>query len=427
MSEGCASYPGGNERDLEDENSWRNTSTRMMRTMVRRSVALAGFPVFLGIIGFQIWGRGQSWSHEWLWAIYNFHFVVVLLGPIGAGFGAWEGVRIAGSRDVVGSSPRGIRGPVGGWTAIVTWLGLAYGVGLLVVITLVKLTGTPGWPTGGELLTLGPPLGLLSLQVSTGVLAGWVTSSRLSSPAMGVGWLVVTLAFYTLGPARFVRVGGATASLIGLRPRPEIQLTQVGLFVGGAILALALTGKVGGRTLGVAYPWIAVGLLTTTLSGGFLLQTDARIFQQADPNLVCEGSQPVVCAAPGYRRYLRATRETLVPYLRTLEDEGVATPRRFEQGRSGPTGNAASIPSDMLLGERGLAPAVVLSAYVPSGCSVGGSRGLAQTFSELDAWLRMKVRGDRGGASFLPRVARGNPSEQSEWLREKISSLQHCG
>ena len=78
----------------------------MSSTALRRSAGRTGFPVMLAVVATHLVLRDRTWTHEWLWAIYQLGFVTVLLGPLVSGVAAWEGWRLSSAADSVATSVR---------------------------------------------------------------------------------------------------------------------------------------------------------------------------------------------------------------------------------------------------------------------------------------------------------------------------------
>jgi hypothetical protein len=111
--------------------------------LLRRSIGLVALPALLALVLVHIYARGRLWSHEWLWGFYNYHFLLTMLGPIGAGLGAWEGFRLSRASDLLAGSGRTLSATASAWAALMAWLLVAYGFGLSLVVAHILLEGSP--------------------------------------------------------------------------------------------------------------------------------------------------------------------------------------------------------------------------------------------------------------------------------------------
>jgi hypothetical protein len=404
---------------------------RLARVMVRRSVGLPVLPVLLAVVAVHILGRARPWTSEWMWAVYQYHFLTVLLAPVAVGIAAWEGTRLARASDTLGAAGRVLPALAASWAALYGWVLAAYLVGLLAVIGVVKASGTPGWPGLAELATLAPPLSLLAGDMAVGIALGWRLRSVLTAPAAAVAVFGLTILFYSNGPTNLVEVGGATDSLVGLVPRASRQAAQVAWYAALGGFALLLAEQCPGwprmraRRLRVSSGVVAVAALLLLLTIG------GPEFDRRPVDLRCHGPEPLICLAPGYDRRSGAIREAVVPYVRALKDAGLPLPGRFVQLGERPPDEprTAILPVQLVLGDRSLASSAVLSAFVPSGCDVAGDRRTGDSFIGLSYWIEARAAGRPFDDNpTLPMVLRtGSAEQQRTWLRSAIDTLAACG
>ncbi len=385
-------------------------------------------PALLVLVGLHIFGRSRPWEHEWLWAIYQYHFSTVLLGPAAAGLAAWEGFRAQQAEDLLESSGRAGRAVALAWAAVFAWVLVAYTAGLLTVLALVKLSGTPGLPRSPELLTLLPALALLAGETSTSFAVAWRVRSPLVAPAAAIAWFLVTLLLYVGGPEAAIRVGGATTSLVGLRPRPDVQAAQVLFYVSLAVLSLlSMRRRVYAERFRLRALRLA-GLAVPALPAILLASLGPNVLERVPTRLACFGRHPLLCAAPGYVNRLPEVRAVLRPYLAALEAIGVDTPTRFDQ--SAPPGSAAApLPIEIFLrtSDHEVARSTVLQWYERSGCNVSGNVRLVQDYVGLDYWLEAQATGEHPDDPTLPRaLAKGTEDQQAIWVRRALGDLQAC-
>lgn len=395
---------------------------------VRRSIGAGGFLALVVLVGLHVLARGRPWTHEWLWAIYQFNFSVVLLGPAAAGLAAWEGYRTQQAEDLFASAGRAWRAVVLSWAGVFFWVVLAYGVGLVTVLVLVKVSGTPSVPSTQELWTILPALFLLSGQTSSSFALAWRVGSPLVAPAAAIAWFVVTIGLYVLGPEAAIRVGGATTSLVGLRPRLDVQITQMFFYGSLTIASLAWTRRPIHRESRLQV-LRASALIAPVLVAAAVLRLDSGVLERVSTDLECFGSEPVLCAAPGYVEQLPDVRAALRPYLDALEAIDVETPTRFDQSIVPGVSNAAPLPIEVFLrtDDHEAARSTVLQSFAPVDCNISADINLVQTFVGVDYWLEAEVSGDRPFDPSLPDVlVSGTSDRQADWVRGALADLQAC-
>ncbi len=403
------------------------------RVHLRRSSALAALPAFLILVGLHVFGRGRMWVHEWLWALYQYHFVTVLLGPPAAGVAAWEGQRAARSSEVAAAAGATVRAMVASWAGVYAWTLVAYAAGLVAVVALVRMAGTPAWPDGVAASTLGPPATLLAAETAVGFAIGRGIRSPLVPPFVAVGTFLVVLFSYTVGPARLLDVGGASASMLGLAPRPSLQVSQILLYLALALAALSSPMWARGRTVARrAGATLAVSVVLAAAAANVVRQGPDH-FQRVPTPLRCIGAEPEVCVGPGYARLAADARALLLPYLDELQGAGAPVPERFEQTanrgeRAAPLGGLMFqlIRYGPEVAEAG-APAAIVLWYMGPSCDVFREPA-ATAFDGLTAWLESRVHPERViGELDPPVLSRGTLDEQRAWVRRAVRVLMACG
>lgn len=404
----------------------------MTATLFWRSAGRFTAPVMLAVVAAHLFLRNRTWSHEWMWAVYQFGFVTILLGPLVAGVAAWEGWRLATAADLLTTSLRPRRAALQAWVATLAWGLLAYAVGLVVVGVLVKVAGTPGFPDVRVIGAALPPVALLAAEGALGMLAGWWVRHALAAPAAALGCFLLSLWFYTGGPSQFITVGGATASLVGLAPKPGLELAQVLCFAAAGALALLLIGRPRPRSAAPAPPGeripLACGAAILVAAAGLLLSRTGNVLEPVDAELSCVGSAPAVCVAPGYLSDATSARAVLLPYLVRLRADGVPVPATFSQGLT--PGHLTSGPVDatFLLGDHSGAPFLVLNAYLDKACFDVASSRVQDEWSAVLAWLDPGTAKGPAGDPGIPAIARGpSTPAQRAWVRQAVADLSACG
>ncbi len=394
--------------------------------LLRRSVGLAGMPALLTLAMLHIFGRARPWVHEWLWSIYQFNFVTVLVGPVVAGLAAWEGARLARHRSLYLVSDRLRLALFASWGAMLTWVTVAFLTGLSVVLALVKSAGTPGLPSLGDLAAVTPAVALLAAEGALGLAIGWRLRSPLTAPGSALLVFLGSLLLYGNGPGQLIIVGGATDSLVGLSPRPGLQVAQVTFYVLFGIASIVLAApQVETRRLNRASGPLA--LVLVVLAALVVVTRGGSPLAPRTTDLRCYGTGPTVCAGPGYARLLPEARTALLPYVAALERAGVVVPERFEQGQEPGTVTVAPLSIGLLGGRRDEAPLLLMAAYSRKDCDASNTDVL-QTQAALLYWLTAQVDSRAPTSPMLPNVLRnGSPADQQLWVRQAVAVLQRCG
>lgn len=399
-----------------------------MRTAFRRSVGRIAAPVMVAVVAAHLFLRSRTWTHEWMWAIYQFGFVTILLGPVLAGIAAWEGWRLSTSSDLLTTSLRPRRAAGMEWAATLAWGLLIYFTGLFVVTVLVRDGGTPGWPDPRELGAALPPIALLGAETGLGMLAGWWVRHALAAPAAALGCFLLSLWFYAAGPSQFITVGGATASLVGLAPRPGLEVAQVLCFVAMASTAVLLVARA--RPFSAA-PVVPAGRIPVIASGVVLVAAATLlhsygqdVLEPVDARLICVGTTPAVCVAPGYLSDAARARTILLPFLGRLKAAGVPVPPVFRQGATPGRLAAAPIDASFLLGDDTEVPFLILNAYVSKSCFDTAPSRLQDEWSDVITWLDPRATKASKADAGSPDPA--NPAELAV-IRKDIADLTACG
>jgi hypothetical protein len=360
----------------------------MVGLVARRGPAVVAFVASIGLIAAHVGLRSRWWRYEWGWAWYQFHFATIILAPVTAGIACAWGARWGKYRTSLGTAPRAVPALVG--LALVPWGAVvaAYAVGLVAV----SLTVASSSRTGVELrvlLTLAPPMALLFACCALGLAVGVRGANRVLAPLVAVATFVVLLVGYTAGPARFVKVGGATATLVGLAPRPVVQIGQVLLYLGVGVAALVAVAALGPR-VGTRLVRTGVILLVMVGSGsGLLIAAGDREFDHHRVELVCEGQEPRICVAPGYRVLAGELRSALAPHYRALEAASLPAPRNLVQLPVASLPDGVLIDPVSVLRSPEFSDGYLLSGFIPEGCRrIDSAHRAGQGFAALADFLQ---------------------------------------
>ena len=404
----------------------------MIRTALRRSAALPALPVLLAIVAAHIALRPRLWAHEWFWAIYQFNFVTILIGPLLAGVAAWEGWRCSAAADLLdtGAQPRRV--------AAVTWLAtllcglLVFVVGLVSVGIIVRVAGTPGAPPLAALASVLPAMGLLAAECAVGLLIGWWVRHVLAAPAAAVGCFLLSLWLYVSGPTVLIEVGGASGSMIGVSVRVGPALAQLAYFAAVVLLAVLLVGR--------PRPWsgtpAALASLAPAATAGVLVLGTASILVAQGPNrlqpapeaLVCVGTAPQVCVSAGYVRYAAGARAALLPYLSRLTEAGVPVPAKFAQNANPGELTVGPIESTLLLGRTDGAGFAVINSYLSKRCPIDQDPALQTEWNGIISWLYAGSVPISVDDASIPSIVRGPQTPtQLAWVKAAMAHLAACG
>lgn len=399
-----------------------------MMLMARRSFGLALLPAMMGIVLLHIFARERPWTHEWFWAVYQLNFVTVMLGPIVAGIGAWEGVRFSRSRGLLSTSNRVLAGLGALWFALLMWALVAYAVGLAIVMAMVKLAGTPDLPDTRAIIAILPAVALLAALAAIGLAIGWVLKSPLAAPACVVGSFLVILLLYIKGPGQLIIVGGATDSLLALAPRRNLQAAQILCYLIVSMASLVLAAHSFGWPRR-HHPMAASALGgLAVLSAALVVAQGGTILQPYAPKLQCFGVDPEVCAGPGYAPRLSDARTALLPYIRVLQGAGVPVPHRFSQAQDPGNPEVGPLSLGLLQGSGDEAAPLVMASYFQKSCDTKSNPKVIEAHQYASYWLEASVSGTSLPYDpAIPDVLRtGNPEEQRRWMREAIQMIQQC-
>jgi len=332
--------------------------------------------------------RPRGWVYEWRWATYQYQFSTVLLAPLVAGIAAVIGRRWSSARVQLASSPRGGLGLVLGAVPVTLVVLGAYVAGFVVVVVLAKGAGTPGMPSAGELALFGPAMAQLIVAVAGGYVVGWWTRSLLAAPLVAVVVFAGLLGGWVGGEVALVKVGGASASLVGLQQAGSVIQNQV-VFFGFATVAIGGVAVARLRRSGWAVP---AGAAVIALVGLVpLLNWTGEPLVAVDEPMVCSGESPRICVAEPYERFVPDLRSRLDPMVERLQVQGVAVPVEVRQAfYLGMDPGVGAVAQEALVSEDPQAAEFALvSAWLHDECtSAEEMRAQSQVLATLQDSLR---------------------------------------
>lgn len=364
------------------------------RVIVRRSVAQPAAIVTLVVGMLNFFLRSTEPLHEMTWAVYNYNFVTVLLAPTLAGLAAWDGVRLSYASEALRARAVDLRALTLTWLATSAAVAATYLVGAGAIVVSVKVFGTPGWGEPLTYWTLLPAIGLLSAALAVGLSAGWVTERWVTVGIVPVVTFGTMIFGYSVD-ATFVRVGGATASLIALQPRLEVGTAQMVLYM--AVAGLALVGgtrRLPSRRLAAGF------LIGAAVGASTLLSTANGTLEQHTIMVDCRGSDPEVCLAPEYERYRDGVEAAIRPLAHSIAASGVLDLTRLTQDATDNGPGVGFIPMVRSVRDDPATVAIgAISNSILAGCGEIDTPEVLAAQGVFLTWLDMAYEGSMKGAT----------------------------
>ncbi|MFJ7153506.1 hypothetical protein ACIQUQ_01065 [Streptomyces sp. NPDC101118] len=400
---------------------------RTTALLLRRSAGRTAAPFFLLLVVLNTVLRSMAWKHEPMWAVYQYNFTVMLLGPLLAGVAGWEGYRLSRAETFLAAHHRPFTVLASAWAALFAWCAAAFLTGLAVVIGIVVWAGTPLTFGVPELLTPFPALALLGLACAAGLAAGWLGRGKLAAPMAAVSVFLAFLLLYAGDLSEFVMVGGATSSLVGLRPKADTQLAQLAFYLAATLLTLCATAWSAAwhypRRLGTA---VACALLSVTTALN-LTSVDPLYLEARPGDVRCYGSRPEICLGHGYTQYEPRLRAALAPMVRAVSSLPLPTPKAFRQDALSTSTDLGQLSTDTVTGDPDLLLDMFLGTYYGSTCDIEPGSAMDRNFTNARFWLA----GAAGATPFEdpaldPRLRTGTPSERAAIARTALQGLKAC-
>lgn len=367
--------------------------------------------------------RETTWKHEWLWAIYDFHFVTIFLGPLAAGFAAWEAGRMSKTHTFIAMKEGGPYVALFALIALNIWISAAYLIAAAGIGMTVIFSGTPGLPGIDVLITFVPALTFLACWSAVGYAIGSRWDSKLVAPLSTIGAFAVVILAYTTLPGIFVQVGGASASLVGLTPRHSIQIGQILFFLSVASLSLSTCRPVVSSQMSA---WLSGGaIVATTASIAFVLSLGGDVFRPQTPHLHCQGPSPSVCLADGYQGRSTQTIALLAPYVGAVRELDGTLPERFTQDPNDKSPRVALLPVDLVLGNKDAAAPTLMNTYIGH-CDFLRSDNLREAYYGVSYWMYGQERVLPDDPRVPEIVKRGKSVDRDIWIRAAMQRLSNC-
>jgi hypothetical protein len=392
-----------------------------------RSSALLALPVVAVVLVLHFALRDHAWRREWLWAFDTFAFSAMLTGPVLAGVAAWEGARWARCRTMLavaerpGTAVAQYVGAMVGWV----WALHAIAVACLVVIVAAGPVGTA--PSLSELMLTLPLLALLAAEIAGGFAVGWWMRRGVVAPLAAVAVFVVTLYAYSSEPGLFVEIGGATASLLGLAPRSQVQIAQTAFWLAVATLATASASWACDRRRRGAQ--LAIGLAggAALVAAGVILDLGTLRFHEVPVATDCRGDRPEICLADGYGDLRPVLTEQIAVMYASLDEAGVELPDRVAQSYSEADrghrvmylGAVTALTSVEMV-------AMVIGSIMPVDCDVFASPQSYQAYTDLAYWVARQLGESRDDPQVSPELTGDDTPLALDVVRARVNTLSMC-
>lgn len=335
---------------------------------LRRRAVVVGALLSVAVIAVHLAVRGYGWRYEWTWAMHQYAFTVIFLGPIAAAVGAFEGSRWT---DVPESASfRSSRWRLGGRVAAAAFTSVAvpYTAGLVLVLAVSWVAGNPGGPS---LVQLGPVLAgyaFIAGHAAIGSTVGLVTGSGLAAPLLGLGMFCFGVMAYGM-PGYLTDVGQATGSLIGLQVRPGVAVTQILFWSAVTMISVAAVRRPRQRAIPVVCAGLGVAAVT--------LLAQVSIDDKLEPSpvgAVCEPADApgaTICLGPGYEQFRHDVEVSIAPAVGWVRASGSTEPLVFsQQGSVVFETGAGYIDGAMLDGSIASGSLAVANALIPASCDL---------------------------------------------------------
>jgi hypothetical protein len=395
--------------------------------LLRRSLGRTVFPAFAVLILLNSLLRSMAWRYEWMWAIYQYNFTVVLLSPLLAGVAAWEGYRLSRSSAFLTSHHRPFALLAAAWGALLAWCVTAFVIGLALVLGIVALSGSPLTIGIPEIVTPVPAVALLAAVCAVGLTAGWLSGSKLTAPLAAVTVFLASLLLYASDFSEFITVGGATGSLVGLQPNVPIQMSQTAFFALAAALAIIVGAFLASWYRSPRWPVVAVAAILTVASAYHLSTSGPLYLEARHGDVTCSGSHPSICLGRSYTQFEPELRTSLRPFVTAVENLGIRAPSSFRQDAVLSSHTTGQISLDTMHGDKDLLVDMFLGTYYSPRCQMEPGSKMEKDYMNARYWLARAA-----GAHAIddptvdPLLIKGSSRQQDAIARAAFRGLMTC-
>lgn len=394
--------------------------------LMRRSLGRSVFPAFTALILLNTLLRSMSWRHEWMWAVYQYNFTVILLGPLLAGVAGWEGYRLARASDFLSGHHRPVALLTAVWAALFAWCAVAFAAGLAIVLAVVAISGAPLHLGLAEIVTPVPAFALLAAESAAGLVAGWLAHSKLAAPMAAISVFLGSLLLYAGNFSEFITVGGATSSLVGLQPKLSIQASQTTFYCLAVVLAITVGSWLSSWYRAPRWPAVMMVSVLTATSAVVLSMSSPLYLEKREGDVACSGAHPEICLGYSYANLEPEVRDSLTPYVKAVEEIGIKPPASFRQDASS-SRNVGQLSLDTITGSKDVIPDMFLGTYYGSQCEIVPGGDIEKSYSNARYWLTSTVGTGEQYDPVVDRVfVKGTPEERASAARAAFATLMAC-
>jgi hypothetical protein len=396
--------------------------------IARRSLGRTAFPVFLALAVLNTLLRTMAWRYEWMWAVYQYNFTVMLLGPLLAGIAGWEGYRLAKAQAFLLSHRRPVALLAAATAALWAWCAAAFLLGLVLVGGIVAGSGTP-WQVGiHELFTPVPALLLLLAECAAGVSAGWLSASKLAPPLAAITIFLISLLLYAGNLSAFVMVGGATSSLVGLEPKMTTQAWQSLFFVLAAALAVLAGSWLATWYRTPRWPVMGTAALAAVSVAAQLATVSPIYLQKRSGDVLCRGTSPQICLGRSYQHFEPHLRHALTPFTQAINNIGFQAPLSYRQDAQTSQPGTAQLGLDTITGNKELLADMILGTYYGSACTIEPHSQMEKNYTNARYYLfrAAHLPTEDEDPALDPRLVHGSTHEQARIAHQAFAGLVAC-
>lgn len=275
------------------------TVGRQASATSRRSLLAAG-ALFLVLQSVHLVVRPSEWLLDPRWAIDNYAFSLIFLGPAVAGCAAWQGRLFARGRWIGRRSPRRYLGSL--LVPVVALGELVFLAGLVSAVVVTVLTGAPFIVHLSDVISVLVAFLGIAAYGTAGFAVGSAWPNPVVAAAAALTSFSLTLAAWIVGLEILVRFGGASGGVLGLDLRWQVHVIQVlfWLLITGLSLLAAIRRVASTRLLSPLSVLLVVLLVGTAVTSSSV----RGLFVQSEVPWTCDGSNPARCVPETYRRFL---------------------------------------------------------------------------------------------------------------------------
>jgi len=397
--------------------------SRTLRTEHWAAIATAG------LLAAHVGMRDFQWMHEWTLSVWQFAFATIMLGPAVAGLAAWKSVSCAlACADAAASAGRQAAVVWRSAWSVCSWVLMVYLLGFVGVQVAVLSGGPPGTAAPSNYLPVLSASAMLVACASLGAFVGWRMRSYVVPPVLALVCFAGSVALYTTDVSFVSDTGGATGSLVGLRPNPGRVLLQLLVFGLLALWFIVAAGKDAYRRPRDRIGLAALTLATAAVVVGGALRAPERLLQDPHDQVHCAQADagPLVCLGPGYGDRASSISAALAEPVHKLRAAGVSLDLGYFDQRPSAAG-AHPVSPEML--ERGplAAAQYVSSALLNPACPLDD--GVVAALSAITWWLAPDIadRDDIAAPGEIAPALRSNdPSVFGPEVQRLIGMLDGC-